>query len=182
MSDPSPPLKILDDREDRYHRQRLVDGWDQERLGRGRVLVVGAGALGNEVLKNFALLGVGELWFADFDDIDASNLAKSVLFRPSDIGRPKVEVAAERLAQMDPDIRLRPISGDIRYDIGMGVFRRMDVLTSVVDSIDARVGFNRIAAALGVDSEAHDTKGSLVGAINDLDDEDATAAAIAALE
>jgi len=135
--------------DDRFAIYKLMAFFREDVVRNGNNFCAGAGALGNEVLKNFVLLGVGELWFADFDDIDASNLAKSVLFRPTDIGRPKVEVAAERLELMDPEISLRPISGDIRYEIGMGVFRRMDVLTSVVDSIDARVGFNRIAAALG---------------------------------
>ena len=134
---------------DRFAIYKLMAYFREDVVRGGRIFCAGAGALGNEVLKNFALLGVGELWFADFDDIDASNLAKSVLFRPTDIGRPKVEVAAERLSMMDPDIRLRPLSADVRYGIGLGVYRRMDVLCSVVDSIDARVGFNRIAAALG---------------------------------
>lgn len=137
------------DSNDRFAIYKLMAYFREDVVKDARIFCAGAGALGNEVLKNFVLLGVGELWFADFDDIDRSNLAKSVLFRPSDIGRAKVEVAAERLAQMDPDLTLVPLSADIRYDIGMGVFRRMDVLCSVVDSIDARVGFNRIAAALG---------------------------------
>jgi len=137
------------DEGDRFAIYKLMAHFHEDVVRTGKIFCAGAGALGNEVLKNFALLGVGELWFADFDDIDASNLAKSVLFRRSDIGRPKVEVAAERLAEMDPDLTLVPLSADIRYDIGMGTFRRMDVLCSVVDSIDARVGFNRIAAALG---------------------------------
>ena len=137
------------DSDDRFAIYKLMAHFREDVVREGRIFCAGAGALGNEVLKNFALLGVGELWFADFDDIDFSNLAKSVLFRPTDVGRPKVEVAAERLALMDPNLHLVPISGDIRYEIGMGVYRRMDVLTSVVDSVDARVGFNRIAAALG---------------------------------
>jgi len=137
------------DSDDRFAIYKLMAHFREDVVREGRIFCAGAGALGNEVLKNFALLGVGELWFADFDDIDPSNLAKSVLFRPGDVGRPKVEVAAERLHLMDPDLNLVPLSGDVRYDIGMGVYRRMDVLTSVVDSVDARVGFNRIAAALG---------------------------------
>jgi molybdopterin/thiamine biosynthesis adenylyltransferase len=137
------------DNNDRFAIYKLMAYFREDIVRDARIFCAGAGALGNEVLKNFALLGVGQLWFADFDDIDRSNLAKSVLFRPSDIGRAKVDVAAERLGEMDPEMGLHPLSADIRYDIGMGVFRRMDVLCSVVDSIDARVGFNRIAAALG---------------------------------
>lgn len=137
------------DNDDRFAIYKLMAHFREDVVRNGKIFCAGAGALGNEVLKNFALLGVGELWLADFDSIDKSNLAKSVLFRPSDIGRQKVEVAAERLSDMDPDMTIRPIQGDIRFEIGFGVYRRMDVLCSVVDSIDARVGFNRICAALG---------------------------------
>ena len=86
------------DKGDRFAIYKLMAYFREDVVRGGKIFCAGAGALGNEVLKNFVLLGVGELWFADFDDIDASNLAKSVLFRPTDIGRAKVDVAAERLA------------------------------------------------------------------------------------
>ena len=141
--------RISYDNNDRFAIYKLMAYFHEDVVREGRMFCAGAGALGNEVLKNLALLGVGEVWFADFDAIDVSNLAKSVLFRPRDIGRQKVEVAAERLSDMSPETKWVPIQGDIRYDVGMGVFRRMDVMMSVVDSIDARVGVNRICAALG---------------------------------
>ncbi len=141
--------RISYDNNDRFAIYKLMAHFHEGIVREGKMFCAGAGALGNEVLKNLALLGVGEVWFADFDEIDVSNLAKSVLFRPTDIGRQKVEVAAERLEQMSPETKWVPIKGDIRYEIGLGVFRRMDVMMSVVDSIDARVGFNRICAALG---------------------------------
>ena len=95
-------LLIIDD-DDRYSRLRLIGWWDQERLASARVLVVGAGALGNEVLKNLALVGIGTVLIVDFDEIEKSNLARSVLFRTSDCGRPKAEVAAESMREMNPD-------------------------------------------------------------------------------
>ena len=140
--------RISYDNNDRFAIYKLMAHFREGIVREGRMFCAGAGALGNEVLKNLALLGVGEVWFCDFDAIDPSNLAKSVLFRPSDIGRQKVDVAAERLREMSPETKWVPLTADIRYDIGLGVFRRMDVMMSVVDSIDARVGFNRICAAL----------------------------------
>jgi molybdopterin/thiamine biosynthesis adenylyltransferase len=137
------------DNNDRFAIYKLMAHFHEDVVRGGRMFCAGAGALGNEVLKNLALLGVGEVWFCDFDDIDKSNLAKSVLFRPRHIGRAKVDVAAEVLRDMSPETKWVPLSADIRYEIGLGVFRRMDVMMSVVDSIDARVGFNRICAALG---------------------------------
>src|SRR4051794_34828877 len=89
------PDLVIDDA-DRYGRLRLIPWWRQERLAAAKVLVVGAGALGNEVLKNIALLGVGTTYLIDFDTVETSNLSRSVLFRHGDGGRPKAEVAAER--------------------------------------------------------------------------------------
>ena len=66
------------------------------------MLVVGAGALGNEIIKNLALLGVGRVFVADRDRIERSNLSRSVLFREADCGRSKAEVAAERARELFP--------------------------------------------------------------------------------
>src|SRR4051794_989267 len=84
---------VIDD-DDRYGRLRLIPWWRQERLAAARVLVVGAGALGNEVIKNLALLGVGTTLVIDLDDVEPSNLSRSVLFRAEDGGQPKSDVAA----------------------------------------------------------------------------------------
>ena len=84
------------DIDDRYARHRLIDGWDQERLRAARVMVAGAGAIGNEVIKLLALLGIGRLLIVDFDSVEISNLTRSPLFREADIGRSKAFIAAER--------------------------------------------------------------------------------------
>src|SRR5207302_11202196 len=91
-----------DDADDRFARFRLISWWDQQRLARAKVVLIGVGALGNEVLKNLALLGVGSVFLADLDRVEDSNLSRSVLFRAEDRGRPKVEAAAERAAARDP--------------------------------------------------------------------------------
>src|SRR6476660_1500957 len=94
---------IIDDG-DRYGRFRLISWWRQERLAAAKVLVVGAGALGNEVLKNLALLGVGTVYVIDLDEVEPSNLSRSVLFRAEDGGRGKAEVAARRAGEINPDV------------------------------------------------------------------------------
>ncbi len=149
MSDPSPPLKILDDREDRYHRQRLVDGWDQERLGRGRVLVVGAGALGNEVLKLLALTGVGHVVAVDMDRIELSNLSRGVLFRDDDVGRHKAECAARRAMEINPEVTVHPLTIDVMHAAGLGLFLWADVVVGAVDNREARVFINSFCALTG---------------------------------
>src|SRR5262245_33258927 len=86
--------------EDPFERQRRIDWWDQNVLRKARIMVVGAGALGNEALKNLALLGVGGLFIVDFDTISGSNLSRTVLFRKQDVGREKAAAAADATRQM----------------------------------------------------------------------------------
>jgi len=122
---------------------RLMSWWDSDKVAGARVMVVGAGALGNEVLKNLALLNVGRILIVDFDDIEYANLCRSVLFRESDIGDKKCDVAARRVRELNPGTRVQAISGDILVDIGLGVFRRMDVVIGCLDNRLARMFINR---------------------------------------
>lgn len=142
---PQGPLRVAaeDLEEGRYHRLELISWWDRERLAASRVLVVGAGALGNEIIKNLALLGVGHVFIIDLDTIELSNLTRSVLFRAEDIGRPKAEVAAERAAELNPTIRTYPIVGNVIDDLGLGFFREMDVVIGGLDNREARLAINQ---------------------------------------
>src|SRR6185503_20211442 len=81
--------RLNDDKDDRFHRFKLIGWWNQQRLRRAKALVVGAGALGNEIIKNLALLGWGNVLVADMDRIENSNLSRSVLYRESDSGASK---------------------------------------------------------------------------------------------
>src|SRR5205823_2137802 len=112
-----PDVLFVDD-SDRYSRLRLIGWWDQERLRAARILVVGAGALGNEVLKNLALVGVGRIWVVDFDTVEQSNLTRSILFREADHGRGKALAAAEALRKINPDVQVTPICGNVMTDVG----------------------------------------------------------------
>src|SRR5688500_19219093 len=88
--------------EDRFARFKLIGWWDQARLARARVLVIGAGALGNEIVKNLALLGVGNLFISDMDRIENSNLSRSVLYRETDNGAFKAAAAARSAKEIHP--------------------------------------------------------------------------------
>ena len=99
--------------EGRYDRQELA-GWSQQRLSQAKVLVIGAGAIGNEVVKGLALVGVGCVMVVDMDHVAPSNLTRCVLFRDSDVGRPKADVVCERAAELNPDSRFIPVVGDLR--------------------------------------------------------------------
>lgn len=139
---PADPALIIDD-DDRYSRLRLIPWWRQERLAAARVLVVGAGALGNEVIKNLALLGVGTTHVIDLDDVEPSNLSRSVLFRAGDGGRSKAEVAAERAREINPGIAVVPMRGDVITDLGLGLFADADVVIGCLDNREARLWVNR---------------------------------------
>lgn len=109
-------------------------------------MVVGCGALGNEVLKNLALMGIKNIVIIDFDKVEAGNLSRSVLFNETDnvIGKNKVEVAARALRKIDTDIKLTLIYGDIGTDVGLGLIKDVDVVIGCVDNRRARYCINRM--------------------------------------
>lgn len=130
---------------------RMMSWWDSERVKEAKVMVVGAGALGNEVLKNLALMNIGSIFIVDFDTIEYANLCRSVLFREEDIKRNnfKCEIAASRIKDINPNIKVQAVNGDIMIDVGLGVFRRMDVVIGCLDNRIARLFINRYAYKLG---------------------------------
>lgn len=137
------PDMVIDD-SDRYSRLRLIGWWDQEKIASAKILVVGAGALGNEVLKNLALLGLGHVYLIDFDEIQDSNLTRSVLFRAHHNGQPKSNVAAEMASELNPDCKIKPMFGDVLTDIGLGLVRDVDLVICCVDNREARLWINRM--------------------------------------
>lgn len=136
-------LNSSDFEEDRYSRLRLIPWWDQERLKNATVMVVGAGAIGNELIKNLALLGIGRILIFDMDSIENTNLTRSVLYRAKDVGRYKAEVAAERAMEINPDVKAKAFIANIIDDVGLGVFRRMNVVLGGLDNREARLSINQ---------------------------------------
>lgn len=136
-------LNSSDFEEDRYSRLRLIPWWDQERLKNATIMVVGAGAIGNELIKNLALLGIGKILIFDMDGIENTNLTRSVLYRARDVGRFKAEVAAERAMEINPDVKAKAFTANIIDDVGLGVFRRMDVVLGGLDNREARLSINQ---------------------------------------
>lgn len=141
--------ETIADREDRFHRFRLIGWWDQNRLAGAKVLVIGAGALGNELVKNLALLGVGNLFIADLDRIENSNLSRAVLYREKDNGSFKAEVAARIARDIYPGINAQFFAGNVIHDLGLGVFRWADVVLGGLDNREARLAINRACWKLG---------------------------------
>lgn len=141
---------IVVEPEDRYSRLKLIEWWNQDILSRARVMVVGCGALGNEVLKNLALIGVGHILLVDFDIIEVSNLSRSVLFRQGDRHQYKAEVAAARVKELNPDVKVCAMRKDIRWEIGMGLYRRFDAVLGCLDNREARMAVNQSCWRMGI--------------------------------
>ena len=135
--------------DDRFHRFTLISWWDQAKLKDARVLVVGAGALGNEILKNLALLGVGHVLVADLDRIENSNLSRSVLYRKANNGQFKADVAAAAARDIYPDQVTHPFVGNVVYDLGLGAYHWADVVIGGLDNREARLSINRNCYRLG---------------------------------
>lgn len=129
----------------------LLSWFKKERVQNARVLVAGAGALGNEVIKDLALFGIGHIFVVDFDRIEISNLTRSVLFREEDAfeHRYKAEVAAKRAMEINPQIQVTPIVGNLFSEVGLALYRSVDVIIGCLDSRIARYQLNRMAMRAG---------------------------------
>ena len=131
--------------EDRYSRLRLIPWWDQEKIRAAKILVIGAGALGNEILKNLALLGFHNIVVVDLDHIETSNLSRAILFRASDVGRSKADTVASAYEALLPEATVRPLTANVMQDCGLGLFAWADVILAGLDNREARLWINRCA-------------------------------------
>ncbi len=135
--------------EDRFSRLRLIPWWDQKKIQAARVLVIGAGALGNEILKNLALLGFLHVVVVDLDHIETSNLSRSVMFRATDIGQSKADAIARGYKELLPEATVQPIVANVMQDCGLGLFAWADLILAGLDNREARLWINRSAWKVG---------------------------------
>ncbi|XP_073914993.1 ubiquitin-like modifier-activating enzyme 7 isoform X2 [Castor canadensis] len=132
----------------RYDGQIAVFGTGlQDKLSHQHYLLVGAGAIGCEMLKGFALVGLGAgggggVVVADMDHIERSNLSRQFLFRPQDIGRSKAKVAAAAAQGLNPDLRVTPLTYPLdpttENFYGDNFFSHVDGVVAALDSFQAR--------------------------------------------
>ncbi|KAL0272207.1 UNVERIFIED_CONTAM: hypothetical protein PYX00_005273 [Menopon gallinae] len=137
----------------RYDAQIAVFGKNfQEKLGKLKYFVVGAGAIGCELLKNFAMMGVGaseggQIFVTDMDLIEKSNLNRQFLFRPHDVQKSKSSVAAKAVKKMNPGLNITShenrvgVETEKTYDDGF--FENLDGVANALDNVDARVYMDR---------------------------------------
>jgi len=136
----------------RYRRHLIlpelgVEG--QQRLLAGRVCLVGAGGLGCPVAQYLAAAGVGTLGIVDFDKVDASNLQRQILYGTADVGRPKVEVARERIAALNPDVRVEVHAVRLGSDNALAILGAYDVVVDGTDNFPTRYLSNDACVMLG---------------------------------
>lgn len=114
----------------------------QKKLKAGKVLAIGTGGLGAPMLQYLAAAGVGTIGIVDFDKVEASNLHRQILFGTSDIGRPKVEVAKERLQEINPHITIETYETRLTSENALEIIKNYDVVADGTDNFPTRYLIN----------------------------------------
>jgi sulfur-carrier protein adenylyltransferase/sulfurtransferase len=138
--------------QERYSRQIVLPGFGenaQRRLKSAAAFVVGAGGLGSPALLYLAAAGVGRIGFIDDDVVDRSNLHRQTLYTEADLGRRKVDAAAERLAALNPDVHLEPVSNRLTSENALSLLESYDVVLDGTDRFETRYLVNDACVLTG---------------------------------
>jgi adenylyltransferase/sulfurtransferase len=146
-------MPAIDPDSPRYARQRVLPGWGvdaQRRLADARVVVLGAGGLGSFVVPALVAAGVGTVVVVDDDDVDVTNLHRQLLHAPGDVGRLKVESAADAAFDLSPDTNLVPAA--IRFDetVADELLAGADLVVDGTDDILTRYSADDAATRAGI--------------------------------
>ena len=147
---PTPPLRA--DQFERYRRHLTLPEFGlaaQQRLLASRVLLIGAGGLGCPTALYLAAAGVGTIGIVDDDVVDASNLQRQILYGTRDLGRPKVEVARERIVAQNPDVTVEPFATRLSSENALEILGRYDVVVDGTDNFPTRYLSNDACVLLG---------------------------------
>lgn len=150
-------MSLSPDQIERYSRHILlneVGGKGQEKLLAGRVLIIGAGALGAPAALYLAAAGVGVLGIADADVVDVTNLQRQVIHFTADVGKSKVVSAAEKIHALNPDVEVRTHPGWITAANAAGIIADYDFVIDGTDNFAAKFLIND-ACVLGRKPYSH---------------------------
>ncbi|QLH75199.1 MAG: ThiF family adenylyltransferase [Methanomassiliicoccales archaeon] len=132
-----------DQDKDRLDRSRRIDWLDVDKIERSKCAVVGAGALGNEVVKDLVLSGIKDILLIDMDHVVRSNLNRCVMFRDIDAETKamKVDVVAKRATEMNPEVRFKVHKGRVE-ELDWKIFKDYDLIFGCLDNVAARLHVN----------------------------------------
>ena len=152
---------------DRYSRQVMLEeiGYEgQLKLRGSKVCIVGVGGLGNPITSRLAAMGIGKMRIIDRDVIELSNLHRQTIFDDKDVGKVKVEVAAQKLKRLNPDMEIEALPVSVNEYNASEIIQGCDVVIDALDSVNARYALNRACieqnipfvtgAAVGVSGQA----------------------------
>jgi len=135
----------------RYQRNRqMISTAQQLQLFRSKVAVIGAGGLGGYILEQLARLGIGQIISIDDDVFEENNLNRQLLSSPAKLGRVKVEVAAERIAEVNPAVTLKPIQALCDKNNGPELLSGVNCVVDAVDNVTARLELAEVCNDLNV--------------------------------
>ena len=136
----------------RYSRHLIMPevGMDgQLKLKQAKVLCIGTGGLGAPLGLYLAAAGVGRIGLVDFDSVDLTNLQRQILFGTSDIGRPKIEAAADRLRNLNPDIQIDRFETRLTSENALDILKNYDIVVDGTDNFPTRYLVNDACVILG---------------------------------
>jgi adenylyltransferase/sulfurtransferase len=144
----------LTDAELNYYSRQIVladIGYNgQLKLRDAKVCVVGLGGLGSPVALQLAAMGVGHLRLVDCDIVELSNLQRQPLYSIKYLGYPKVEAAAKRLSELNPNIEIEPLPLALNTDNAVDILRGVDAVADGLDRMTPRYAINRASKKLGI--------------------------------
>jgi len=122
----------------------------QQRIGDAHVALIGIGGLGCAAAQYLVSSGVGKLTLCDFDTVTESNFSRQILYRSTDLGRPKVEAAIDSLKSLNPETELQTVAKRMSDEDMQALFPGCDLVIDASDNYGTRLAVNRSCLALGV--------------------------------
>jgi adenylyltransferase/sulfurtransferase len=136
---------LREEEKERYGRQLLIPGWDQEKLAAAKVLIVGLGGLGSASALYLAAAGVGKLRICDGDRVERSDLNRQILYSESSLGSPKVEEASRRIAGLNPLVSVEKRGVFMNSGNVAGIIAGCQVIIDGLDNLASRFVLNEEA-------------------------------------
>src|ERR1043166_2408255 len=149
---PQEPPALSNEEVLRYSRHLIMPevGMEgQQKLKAARVLCIGTGGLGSPLALYLAAAGVGTLGMVDFDIVDFTNLQRQILHHTGDVGRPKLQSAAEKIKAMNPEVELRPFEMRLTSQNALELFREFDLVVDGTDNFATRYLVNDACVLTG---------------------------------